>query len=702
MRILLTYSLKIPPHPSGLCRLILVACWFASVAVQAQVSQEVYMDWEEFLDSYFDAYVNSATMQDDPTGGDGPEHELEQLELLHREPLNLNAATREQLAALPFLTAEAIDSILSYRQRHHRFLTLGELQFVRPLTYRLRRYLSLFAYAGDTIPAPDGRSRRLLRGRHELRVGADFPLYRREGYRSAEGNANHYYGPPVAHSIRYRHTVNDGPTYGFALANDAGEPFARGNSRPYDYWSAYAQFRLAHDRLRLWLGDYELSWGEGLLMGQARYGGRTQLIGRRLRPETAVHVHSAMTESGFARGVALGGQLGRRVGLLVFGSYRRVDGHPDGDTITSLQTSGLHRTHSEILGQRALGVGMAGARLTCRLRLGELGAGGYAALLDRPVWPRMQEYNRYYLRGRLAGGAGVDFVHESRRWNYRAELSVDAHLHAATSHTLRLTPPLLPWTFVVQTRWLSPRYVAPYAHCVQMAGRVQNESGGLIGAEWRTTPALVLTGYVEYSHHRRPMYRVSRPSHRIAAQLQGQYSLTHCWSLDLRYLYRMTQRDVVGHNGVVECRHNHSWRMGAHLNRRPMTLHLAADLRLLQSQTTASRWGTMLSARGTWRCNAHWQCSAMAALFHTDDYDTRIFAYEPQLPGTGGFPTFAYHGARWVTMVRWSPLRSLSLGLRYGGTRYFNRRTIGSGPALIHSPLKNDLSVQLTWQFDTR
>lgn len=683
--------------------LILLAAWLAALTLRAQSGQETRVDWADFIDSYFDETLSSAAMLDEPTDEGDLLRQLERLEQLHHEPINLNTATRRQLGELPFLGTAAIDSILAYRQRNRHFLTLGELQFVRPLTYRERQYLSLFTYAGDTLAATHGWTERLTRGHHELRLNTDVPLYRREGYRpEAKESGNGYYGSPVAHSIRYRYAHADGTAYGLALAQDAGEPFARGSNHPYDYTSAYMHLALLHERVRLWLGDYEVAWGEGLLMGKTQYGGRTQLFTNRMRAISPCRVHSSMAEYGYARGIAAETRLGRRCDLLVFASYRRVDGHPDGDTITSLTTSGLHRTQSECNAQRALGVGMGGARLACRLRHGTLGVGGYAAFFDKPVWPRMQDYNRYYLRGKSAGGVSADFVCETRRWNYRAECAVDARFNAATSHTLRMTPASLPWTFILQGRWLSPRYVAPYARIMQMASRVQNELGGLLGAEWRPLPSLTLTSYAEYAYHRRPLYRVSRPSHRMTGMMQGEYAPTRHCTIDLRYIYKMTQRDVSGHDGVIECIHNHSCRLSAHLNHRHYALHLAADFRMLQSQTKPPQWGQMLSARGIWRCNKRFQCHTMAALFHTDSYDTRLYAYEPQLQGAGGFPTFAYHGARWVVMTRWLPFRTLSIALRYGGIRYFNRKTISSGPALIHSPIKNDLSVQLLWHLNAR
>ena len=89
---------------------------------------------------------------------------------------------------------------------------------------------------------------------------------------------------------------------------------------------------------------------------------------------------------------------------------------------------------------------------------------------------------------------------------------------------------------------------------------------------------------------------------------------------------------------------------------------------------------------------------AFAACFFTDDYESALYAYEPQLVHVASFPVFAYHGVRGAAVLDWRVSPRLTAGLRWRGARDFDRSSISTGPDRIASPWKNDLSVQLVWR----
>lgn len=99
-----------------------------------------------------------------------------------------------------------------------------------------------------------------------------------------------------------------------------------------------------------------------------------------------------------------------------------------------------------------------------------------------------------------------------------------------------------------------------------------------------------------------------------------------------------------------------------------------------------------------WKPAARYQVGGFAALFMSDDYQTALYAYEPQLPRQASFPSFYYHGMRLVATFRARLPWGLEAGLRIGSTHYFNRDEISSGAQRIRSSWKNDVSLQLRWQ----
>jgi len=82
--------------------------------------------------------------------------------------------------------------------------------------------------------------------------------------------------------------------------------------------------------------------------------------------------------------------------------------------------------------------------------------------------------------------------------------------------------------------------------------------------------------------------------------------------------------------------------------------------------------------------------------FHTPDYDTRLFQYEPLLTNMFRYPSLYGHGLRLTAAAHYALWHSrLFVEVLYGMTRYFDRQTQSSGMQEIRSPWKQDISVQL-------
>lgn len=105
----------------------------------------------------------------------------------------------------------------------------------------------------------------------------------------------------------------------------------------------------------------------------------------------------------------------------------------------------------------------------------------------------------------------------------------------------------------------------------------------------------------------------------------------------------------------------------------------------------------MLSVRGGYKVLKGLQVKGMLGLFFTDDYESRLYVYEPQLLHAAGFSSFSDYGWRSVLLTNWNCVKSLTLSLRFSTLNYFNRNSISSGTEQINSAWKNDLSLQVRW-----
>lgn len=218
----------------------------------------------------------------------GWEDELEELSRRLQEPVNLNAATKRQLEQFPFLTDIQIENLLAYVYIHGQMQTIYELQLVEEMDKRTIDLLLPFVCvravkAGRGYPALKSI---LKYGKHETLARLDVPFYIRKGYEK------NYLGPSLYHSLRYNFHYGDYLQIGVTGEKDAGEPFfALHNRKGYDYYSFYFLIKNLGRLKALALGNYRLSFGQGLVLStDFRLGKHSLCLQQNIVPEASVSI----------------------------------------------------------------------------------------------------------------------------------------------------------------------------------------------------------------------------------------------------------------------------------------------------------------------------------------------------------------------------------------------------------------------------
>lgn len=660
--------------------------------------EQPFVSWESFVEDY----LQEALSQDEVN-----EEEyallLERLEQMHRERFNLNTAERDDLLELPFLSEEQVDSLLSRRARYRLFRSMAEVVAVRKIPIQERRYLSLFAYAGDTL-RPRRKWRDVLRkGRHEVETTVGMPLYRRAGYTPPpqgemdKAPANYFLGSPWSQTVRYRFSAGRMLRFGFTAQKDEGEPFGSRGNYPYDFLSFHFMFRPQGTAWTFAAGDYRVHFADGLIVGSnALITGGRQVVEQMPAVRSRLTAAMGANEANYLRGAAARYKRGR-IEALAFAAINRVDARVEDGEIRSFQTDGLHRTQREWERRRAATRYAAGGRLGYRFGH-TLQAGLQAVYLqyNMPVQPALREYNKYYLRGRSALGFSADYRYAFRHWSAQGEGAFDKNLHVATTHTLRYDDGKL-LSLSAQVRAFSPRYVTPLGQTTAQGTRVQNEVGFLVGGVVTPSSLWRAMAYLDLYRFPRTSYRAWCGANGLEAFAQTAYTPNEHNTWDLQYRFRTRQQNLTGYKQVLQyvSSHRANLRYTYQAARVAHSATLAGTLS--SSQFGATRLGYLGALRTTWQCTHHLKTALFASLFFTDDYASRLFVYEPQLPHSAAFPSFYYHGWRGVVQAQYVFARWWQLGVRCGCTHYFNRKEISSGPMLIASSTKTDLLVQLRY-----
>jgi hypothetical protein len=83
------------------------------------------------------------------------------------------------------------------------------------------------------------------------------------------------------------------------------------------------------------------------------------------------------------------------------------------------------------------------------------------------------------------------------------------------------------------------------------------------------------------------------------------------------------------------------------------------------------------------------------AIFDTENYDTRIYAYENDLLGVFSIPSYYYKGIRTYLMLKYDLGRRFDFWLRWDVFSYGNVESISSGLEEIQGSEKTTIKLQV-------
>ena len=628
------------------------------------------------------------------------ENELEELSNRLQEPVNLNSATREQLEQFPFLSDIQIEHLLAYIYIHGQMETIYELQLVEELDRQTIQYLLPFVCIKAINNEPAFRWKTMLKdagryGKNEVLTRLDIPFYKRKGYEHT------YLGPSVYNSVKYTFRYRDQLYAGGVAEKDAGEPFAAlHNSYGYDYYSFYLLLQNCGRLKSLAVGNYRLSFGQGLVMSTDYLMGKTIYASSFNNRSTGIKRHSSTDEYNYFRGVATTVALTKRLSVSAFYSHRNMDGVVTDGEITSVYKTGLHRSRKEADKKNLLTSQLTGGNVSYQQNHIRLGITGVYYVFNRPYEPELTGYSKYNIHGNHFYNLGIDYAYRWRRFSFQGETAIGKQ-GLASLNRLQYSP-VQDIQFMLIHRFYSYDYWAMYAHSFGEGSTVQNEQGYYVGLE--TTPFSHWRFFVSFDLFSFPWkkYRINKHSRGTDGLIQATFTPRTNLSMYLKYRYKQKERDLTGSKGTLTLpifHHQLRYRLNYSLND-VFSSRTTLDYNHFHSQDRAATKGyqvtQMISSQLPW---TRLFADVQGSYFCTDDYDSRVYVSEKGLLYTFYTPSFQGRGFRCAVRLRYELNKHWLFITKFGETIYLNRNEIGSGNDLIYGNKKADIQMQLRIKF---
>lgn len=652
---------------------------------------------------------------------------FEQLEIFYDRPINLNQAKKIDLEDLGLLNSIQINALLKHIEKNGKLITFEELQSVEGFDLETIRLIQPFTKVnGDLDQAKLSLNNILSEGSSSLFIRYTRVLEEQEGFSSIsaeelEENENaRYLGSQDKLFTRYRFNYSNNLSLGFTAEKDAGEritfkddKFDSGKvikNNGFDFYSGHVFLQGFGVLKQLAIGDFQAQFGQGLTFWSGLAFGRTPNIFTLKRNAPKLRPYTSVQEDLFLRGGGLTLQH-KNVELTLFYSSKKADANLTGrDTLTneaiisSISEDGFHRTKSEVEDQNVVLQEFLGANLSFEKRNLSFGLTGVYNKIDADFKPRISTYNQFSQLDNSNANLGADFSYLYKNINLFGEVSksIDGGIGHTVGALIVLDKRV---SLAIQNRRFEKNFIPIQSNAIGESSTNTNENGTFIGLEAKPSKTITVSAFADRFSFDWLRFQTDGPSngHRLLGQVD--YKPSKKMSAYFRYRKRSRGRNdnsisneglkSLSQEGLANYRLHFAYKVTKEIelkSRVEFTRYSIGngeneDGLLIYQDINFKKLSFPLSF------------SLRYALFDTDSYNSRIYAYENDVLYAFSIPAFNGRGTRFYITSKYRIKRGVDLWVRFAQTYYTDRTSIGTGKEEIDGNTRSEIKAQLRVKF---
>ena len=647
-------------------------------------------------------------------------------------PINLNKTNIEELRALQLLNDIQINSLLSHIENNGKLITIYELQGISGFDLQSIRKILPYVKVTDNFTSAHFSTKEMFKnGQHSILLRYGRTLEDQTGFSSTDSSSlyksmnSRYIGSPDKIYARYRFTYGTNISWGITAEKDQGELFFKnkqkytydwyekslnGNQKTgFDFYSAHFFLKNIKRIKALAVGDYQATFGQGLTIWSGQAFGKSSDIISTKKSGRGISPYTSVDENLFMRGAAT--TLGyKKIEATVFYSRKRIDANVSDTTdtgeaaqISSLQETGSHSTSSELADKDAILQTLIGGNVSYKGKKFNVGLSALSYQLDVDLKRSLSYYNQFEFSSSKNLNIGADYNLIHRNFNFFGEASMSKNGGKAFVNgvLISLDPRL---SFTVMHRYYQRNFQNLLSNGFAESSTAANEKGVYIGLVAKPTNRTTVTVYYDRFEFPWLKYQVNAPSY--GNDYMAQFNYTPSKKIDMYLRIRSRDKQKNTSDAVVidylvpvkqsNYRFNISYTItpSIKLKNRIELIDYKLDNNktqkgyLVYQDIVYSKLGKPLSV------------TLRYALFETDSYDARIYAYENDVPGSYSIPAHYNRGSRFYIMLDYNLTKRIELWFRYSQTVYDNKQMISEGSLTeIQGNTKSEIRAQLKFKF---
>lgn len=632
---------------------------------------------------------------------------VEWLDEYFYNPLNINTAKKEDLEKLVIIDETQIAELERYILIHGPLLSIYELQLVKGWNKETIFLLLPFI---KVIPALEEKKRTfkqyLQYGKHEMLFRYQQIFEEQAGFvKDSLGNSD-YLGSQQQLYFRYKYSHSDKYSFGFTAKKDRGEEFFSGsNTRGFDFYSGHIFLKNMWKFKSIALGDYQMQIGQGINFWKGFGFRKSSFSTSIMRNSRGLGAYTSANSNNYLRGAAFEFEIWKLKWTSFF-SYDLKDATTDStltqEVITSINSVGLHRTANEISKRERITEIVVGNYLQFTHKAFTVGAGVYYTKYSRSFLQGSQSSDLYDFTGDYQLNGGLDYKARVGNVFLFGELSIDKDLNHALIQGLEASAG--GFHFSMSYRDYAKGYNNYHSNAFGENSLAKNERGFYLGMQGSLFGKFTFNTYFDIYQFPWLRYNVDAPSWGFDGITQINYTPSYNSNIYLRYKLSQKAQNSLMDDTYTEPQvqvNQHTIRLHAVFKVLPsLSLRSRIEATFIARPDANFRWGFLAYQDVQWQpVKLPISASARFALFRTDDFDTRIYAYENDLLYNFSVPFYYYKGIRWYLNFTYKPVKGLSVAFRFSQFVYPEETTVGSGYDMINGITKTEVKIQVRYRF---
>jgi hypothetical protein len=584
---------------------------------------------------------------------------IDDLTYLSQHPLSINKAGKEELLKLHFLSELQINDLLDYRTRTGQIYSIYEMAAIDGFHFDLLQKLKPFI-SFETI---ESRST-YKKSDNDLTIRGT----RSFGTQSDKKQAN-YEGSMERYYLRFKHISNN-YEYGMIGEKDPGEALFKASNKGLDYMGGYFNLKFG-SAIQLFVGDFRVQFGQGLVASQGFSMGKTSESTQVFRFGQGIRSSSSTDENQCFRGMAAKLTAGK-ITFMPFISSRQLDAFID--TIggkryfEAFQTSGYHRTPSEIKAKDALGQTVYGGAVNISMNRWTIGFTGISTRFDAELKRSDEPYNQFLWEGKKNFAGGMDWKGTIKNVFLFGEIAASANNGRALLSGILLKPTVNAEVSLVY-RNINKTYFSFYSNALTESSKTNDEQGLYVGFKYYPASRWTLNAYTDLFNYRWIKYTTAAPSNGNELFAQLSYQPSDRTDLYARFFQEDKEVKVTGLNN----RYNHPqqikrWRLN-YSQKLNTSIILTTRIEGINYTRFDQESGFLIYQDVAYKpLTRKLSFNGRVAYFTSDSYYSRIYAYENDLLYSFSIPALFGNGIRTYINIKQAVNEKLSLWLKVAAT----------------------------------